>query len=60
MRTTDAPHYVNTETGLVPAWAIGFGIRFGLHSDPDNSGQYIAYYLFIVLSVSRLHSSYTG
>ncbi|KAI0762726.1 RTA-like protein [Fomes fomentarius] len=31
-------------------WAVGFGIRFGLHSDPDNQGIYIAYYLFIVLS----------
>lgn len=47
---------MNAETGLVLAWAIGFGIRFGLHSDPDNSGLYIAYYLFIVLSVSRPYS----
>lgn len=47
---------------LILAWTIGFGIRFGLHSDPDNVGQYIAYYLFIVLSVSRLrpHSDALG
>ncbi|TBU64716.1 RTA1-domain-containing protein [Dichomitus squalens] len=31
-------------------WTIGFGIRFGLHSNPDSNGLYIAYYLFIVLS----------
>ena len=33
------------------AWAVGFGVRFGLHVDPDSEGKYIAYYLFIVLSV---------
>ncbi len=33
------------------AWAVGFGVRFGLHVDPDSQGKYIAYYLFIVLSV---------
>ena len=33
------------------AWAVGFGLRFGLHSNPDSQGIYIAYYLFIVLSV---------
>ncbi|OBZ80079.1 Protein RTA1 [Grifola frondosa] len=32
------------------AWAVGFGVRFGLHSNPDNSGIYIVEYLFIVLS----------
>ncbi|RDX56235.1 RTA1-domain-containing protein [Lentinus brumalis] len=31
-------------------WAVGFGVRFGLHVDPDSQGKYIAYYLFIVLS----------
>ncbi|RPD81652.1 RTA1-domain-containing protein [Lentinus tigrinus ALCF2SS1-7] len=31
-------------------WAVGFGVRFGLHVDPDSEGKYIAYYLFIVLS----------
>ncbi|KAI0757343.1 RTA1-domain-containing protein [Daedaleopsis nitida] len=34
-------------------WAVGFGVRFGLHVDPDSQGKYIAYYLFIVLSVCR-------
>ncbi|KAJ2956916.1 hypothetical protein NUW54_g14636 [Trametes sanguinea] len=32
-------------------WAVGFGTRFGLHTQPDSQGIYIAYYLFIVLSV---------
>ncbi|KAH9912262.1 RTA1-like protein, partial [Epithele typhae] len=32
------------------AWVVGFGVRIGLHSDPDSTGKYIAYYLFIVLS----------
>ncbi|KAI0823126.1 RTA1-like protein [Trametes gibbosa] len=31
-------------------WAVGFGTRFGLHTQPDSRGIYIAYYLFIVLS----------
>ncbi|KAH9853036.1 RTA1-like protein [Lenzites betulinus] len=31
-------------------WAVGFGTRFGLHTQPDSQGIYIAYYLFIVLS----------
>ncbi|KAI0639047.1 RTA-like protein [Trametes polyzona] len=31
-------------------WAVGFGTRFGLHTQPDSQSIYIAYYLFIVLS----------
>ncbi|KAH9891035.1 RTA1-like protein [Cubamyces lactineus] len=31
-------------------WSVGFGTRFGLHTQPDSQGIYIAYYLFIVLS----------
>lgn len=30
-------------------YAIGFGLRFALHSHPDSSGIYIVEYLFIVL-----------
>lgn len=32
------------------AMALGFGIRFGLHSDPQSLGIYIGQYLFVVLS----------
>lgn len=31
-------------------FATGFGFRFGLHSNPESKGIYIAEYLFIVLS----------
>ncbi|CAK5262982.1 unnamed protein product [Mycena citricolor] len=31
-------------------FAIGFGTRFGLHSNPEGKGLYIVEYLFIVLS----------
>ncbi|KAI0823125.1 RTA1-like protein [Trametes gibbosa] len=31
-------------------WAVGFGTRFGLHTQPDSRSIYIAYNLFIVLS----------
>ena len=34
-----------------PAFALGIGMRFGLHSHPDSKGIYIAEYLFVVLSV---------
>ena len=33
------------------AFALGIGMRFGLHSHPDSKGIYIAEYLFVVLSV---------
>ncbi|ETW83965.1 lipid-translocating exporter [Heterobasidion irregulare TC 32-1] len=31
-------------------FALGIGMRFGLHSHPDSKGIYIAEYLFVVLS----------
>ncbi|THH30536.1 hypothetical protein EUX98_g3661 [Antrodiella citrinella] len=34
----------------VTAFAVGLGIRFGLHVTPDSKGTYIAEYLFVVLS----------
>ncbi|CDO75869.1 hypothetical protein BN946_scf184672.g2 [Trametes cinnabarina] len=40
----------NTLSAIAISWAVGFGTRFGLHTQPDSQGIYIAYYLFIVLS----------
>lgn len=37
---------------MYPAFALGLGFRFGLHSQPESKGLYIAEYLFVVLSVS--------
>ena len=34
------------------AFAVGLGLRWGLHDHPYNKTIYIVYYLFVVLSVS--------
>ena len=36
----------------IPVFALGIGLRFGLHAQPDSKGLYIVEYLFVVLAVS--------
>jgi hypothetical protein len=43
---------------IVPAFALGVALRFGLHSHPESKGIYIVEYLFVVLSVGSLLCHY--
>jgi hypothetical protein len=45
----DYPHFISI---LFLAFALGIGLRFGLHTNPHSKNLYIIEYMFVVLSVS--------
>ena len=47
-----SPHLISKLTNLLLAFALGLGLRFGLHTNPQGKNLYIIEYMFVVLSVS--------
>lgn len=52
-RCSPHTHDRMTLTIFALAYALGLGLRFGLNIDPQNMNVYIAYYMFVVLSVGH-------
>jgi len=47
-----SPHLISKLTSSLLAFALGIGLRFGLHTNPQAKNLYIIEYMFVVLSVS--------
>lgn len=47
-----SPHVISKLISSLLAFALGIGLRFGLHTNPQGKNLYIIEYMFVVLSVS--------